>query len=225
MGISPHLLRGEGATLDWTLTSVPPLCTKPVRWYHWILAETNCLFAETMKKCGILRQPGGVGGLWSGSCTRGVIMITFMQAHMSFLVSIWSALFGTLVTASCLHLSTHCCSQSWCPAAKLQRVCTSAEHERAVSLGAGGAAQRLSGQPGRDWNQPGSCVRQGSRSAQPPAPPPRLSAARSQTQRLQKKRANGRTPLPANSQMTATDACNEKMKFHNIKTKLASRWW
>lgn len=153
-------------------------------------------------------------------------MITFMQAHVSSLVELQvrSALLS-LVTASCLHPSTHCCSQGWCPAAKQQRVCTSAEHERAVSLGAGGAAQRLSGQPGRDWNQPGSCVRRGSRSAQPPAPPPRLSAARSQTQRLQKKRANGRTPIPGNSQMTATDACNEKMKFHNVKTKLAFCWW
>lgn len=201
-GFSAHLPRGEGTTFVISATS---MCTNMSA-----AATPSSGSSRTISLNSSLDKPSVCWKDEKMLCPQATWRIMLMHErgvyeHVHVCGSSYVSVFAELQVRSelfslaCwwgLRLSTHCCSQGWCPAAKLQCVCTSAERERAASLGAGGAAQRLSGQPGRDWTQPHSCARRGSRSARPPAPPPHLSAARSQTQRLQKKRANGRTPLP-----------------------------
>lgn len=100
MGISAHLLKGEGATFDWPLTSVPPPCAQSPSnvvmldaqfWWDDVikfwLRQTVCL----LKQWKTVATWGGGGGwswLWSRSCMRGAFTITFMQAHMAFLVEL-----------------------------------------------------------------------------------------------------------------------------------------
>lgn len=100
MGISAHLLRGEDTTLDWPLTSVPPLCAQNPSnnvmldarfWFWWDdiikfwLRQTICLLKQW--KTGILRQPGRGVWLWSHSCK--LMRHVWLSCRSDLLCSLW----------------------------------------------------------------------------------------------------------------------------------------